>query len=124
MDVDAHVDMDVMSPIQEAIARITDLASVLMSHGNTDIYTFTYEQLLRSVRSRGDVDPTWVPASQQAQYEYRWAVEGGSEDIYGPYSREEVLAWYGAHYFGEEGEKIRIRKVGDNNWHEWDEVIF
>jgi len=64
-----------IAPIQDNITRITDLASILMSHGNTDIYSAPYEQLLRSIRATGKVSPDWVPASQQVQYEYRWTLQ-------------------------------------------------
>ena len=127
MEVDAPNNL-VSSPVQEAITRITDLASTLMSHGNIDIYSMTYEELLRSVRK--GLGSEWVPPSQNAQYEYQWAVSGdggGAEQnaqIYGPYKLDGMKSWYGANYFGEGGEKIRIRKVGQNNWHEWDEIVF
>ena len=117
------------APFQGYITRITDLASTLMSHGNTDIYSAPYEQLLRSVRAAGKVSSDWVPASQQVQYEYRWALpeQTLSQDqpqVYGPYQHEEMLAWHGAKYFGDEGEKVRVRKLGENGWHEWDDIMF
>ncbi|KAF8509060.1 hypothetical protein BU17DRAFT_56432 [Hysterangium stoloniferum] len=141
MDVDSSAPITATTrapaPIQDSITRITDLASILMSQGNTDIYSATYEQLLRSVRSGGTVAQDWVPPSQNAQFEYRWAVHGeygsalpaddaghGPPQIYGPYKTEEMQAWHGAKYFGDEGEKVRVRKVGENNWHEWDDVMF
>ncbi|KAF8580182.1 hypothetical protein K439DRAFT_1619998 [Ramaria rubella] len=117
--------------IQDSITRITDLASILMSQGNTDIYSSQYEQLLRSVRAAANVPPDWVPPSQNVQYEYRWALPEQDQNqdeeqpqVYGPYQPEEMLAWHGAKYFGDEGEKVRVRKLGENGWHEWDELMF
>lgn len=117
------------SSIQDSITRITDLASILMSLGNTDIYSSQYEQLLRSIRAAAVVPPDWVPPSQSVQYEFRWVSpdQNGSEDrgqVYGPYQPEEMLTWHEAKYFGDEGEKVRVRKLGDNDWHDWDELMF
>ena len=129
-----EVDKTVSSPastssIQDSITRITDLASILMSLGNTDIYSSQYEQLLRSVRAAAVVPPDWVPPSQNVQYEFRWVSsdQDGGEDraqVYGPYQPEEMLTWHGAKYFGDEGENVRVRKLGENGWHHWDEIMF
>lgn len=126
------VDQPSSSPIQDAINRITTLGSILMSHGNIDIYSWTYEQLLRSVRAAGDVGPDWIPQSHDAIYEYKWAAiddSVGAENqsnpqVYGPYKEEELLSWYDADYFGDAGEKIRVRRIRENEWRSWDEVIF
>ncbi|KIJ37277.1 hypothetical protein M422DRAFT_231923 [Sphaerobolus stellatus SS14] len=125
MEVDAAAQAannSAISPIQESITRITDLASTLMAQ-NTDIYSTTYEELLRSVRKQ--IGSDWTP--QPPEYEYQWAVSSETDQnsqIYGPYKLDDMKSWYGANYFGEDGEKIRVRKVGDNNWHGWDDVVF
>lgn len=135
MDVDQPSPHSVENTIQDTISRITSLASILMSHGNIDIYSWTYEQLLRSVRGAGKVQPDWVPPSHSAIYEYKWAAiddsGGGGGDgnqlnpqIYGPYREEELLSWYSASYFGDAGEKIQLRRIGENGWSSWDEVMF
>ncbi|GJJ10585.1 hypothetical protein Clacol_004812 [Clathrus columnatus] len=141
MDVDQALQTSpsLENKIQDAIGRITSLSSILMSHGNIDIYSWTYEQLLRSVRAAGNVEPDWVPPNHSAIYEYRWAVNDSGEtnqngeshdhvppqvQVYGPYREEELLSWYNANYFGDGGEKIRLRRTGENEWWSWDEVIF
>lgn len=130
MEIDQkHSSAASKSHIQDTITRITDLASVLMSLGNTDIYSSQYEQLLHSVRAAAVVPPDWVPQNQSVQYEYCWVLpdQDVSEDraqVYGPYQPEEMLTWHGAKYFGDDGEKVRVRKLGENGWHEWDELIY
>ncbi|KAH8107001.1 hypothetical protein BXZ70DRAFT_915996 [Cristinia sonorae] len=113
--------------IKTDIDEITHLASLLMSFGDTDVYNKTYEELVRSVRSSGNVDQSWVPPSADVQYEYVWDVPGttsGQEgQVFGPYSEEEMRTWYKASYFGSVGEKIKIRTVGSNDWGTWDDVV-
>ena len=50
------------------IEKLTNLASNLLSLGDVDIYNKTYEHLLRSVRSAGNVEPDWVPPPTQYRY--------------------------------------------------------
>ena len=107
------------------IDHITHLASTLMSLGETDIYSKTYEELVRAVRSSGKVDKDWVPPSADIKYEYKWDVPGSTgEDgqIFGPFSEEEMQAWHKAQYFGVAGEKIKIRKQG-GDWGSWDDIV-
>jgi len=103
------------------IDLITHLASTLMSLGDTDIYSKEYEQLVRSVRASGQVDSSWEPPSADVKYEYKWAVSDTGE-TFGPFSEEEMKAWYGAAYFGSVGEKVKVRPVG-GSWGDWDDVI-
>jgi len=49
-----------------------------MSLGDTDIYSRIYEELVRSIRSAGKVDQSWVPTSADVKYEYKWDVPGAS----------------------------------------------
>ena len=35
-----------------------------------------------------------------------------------------MFTWHGAKYFGDDGEKVRVEKLGENGWHEWDELMF
>ncbi|KAJ3490223.1 hypothetical protein NLI96_g1578 [Meripilus lineatus] len=107
------------------IDTITHLASLLMSLGETDVYSKTYEELVRSVRSAGKVDRSWVPPSADVKYEYKWDVPGATAEegqIFGPYSEEEMRSWYKASYFGAAGEKIKIRPV-EGEWGDWDDVV-
>lgn len=105
------------------IDRITHLASTLMSLGDTDIYSKTYEELVRSVRSSGKVDQSWIPPSADVRYEYKWDVPGAEDgQVFGPFSEEEMKGWFQAAYFGVAGEKVKARKVG-GEWGSWDEVV-
>lgn len=109
------------------IERLTDLASKLMSLGDVDIYNKTYEHILRSVRSAGNVEPDWIPP--KVQYEYKWDVpeaptqgDGREPQVFGPFSEEEMNAWREANYFGPSGEKVKVRVVG-GDWGGWDDIV-
>jgi len=107
------------------VEQLTHLASTLLSLGDTDIYSRTYEELVRSVRSAGNVDPSWVPPSADVKYEYKWDVPGstGTEgQVFGPYSEEDMLSWYKASYFGLTGEKVKVRPVG-GEWGSWSDCL-
>lgn len=105
------------------IDLITHLASNLMSLGDIDIYSKTYEELVRSVRSSGEVPPDWIPLSADTKYEYKWNVpEQVSNDTFGPFGEEEMKGWFKASYFGQFGEKVKVRIVG-SEWGDWDDVI-
>ncbi|KAH9483920.1 LIN1-like protein [Psilocybe cubensis] len=106
------------------IETITHLASSLMSMGETDVYSQTYEELVRSVRSSGNVDSSWEPPSADIKYEYKWATPeaGQPDEIFGPFSEEEIRSWYNASYFGTVGEKVKVRRVG-GTWGDWDDVV-
>ncbi|KAH9935028.1 uncharacterized protein B0H18DRAFT_1082743 [Fomitopsis serialis] len=74
----------------------------------------TYEELVRSVRSSGNVDPSWVPPSADVKFEYKWAVpdsSGQDGQVFGPFGEEELQVWFKAGYFGTAGEKVQVRKV-------------
>ncbi|KAJ7905606.1 hypothetical protein B0H14DRAFT_2426061 [Mycena olivaceomarginata] len=122
MTVDKTADKSADLP--SAIERITHLASTIMSLGDTDIYSKTFEELVRSVRSSGLVDPSWVPPSNDKQYEYRWRVEGAGQpgEVFGPFGKEDMGAWHKASYFGSVGEKVQVRETG-GEWGDWDNVL-
>ena len=92
-----------------------------MSLGDTEIYSKTYEQVVRSVRSSGDVEPTWEPPSADVKYEYKW-VEGADDQTFGPFGEEELNTWFKAAYFGSMGEQVKVRKVG-GEWGDWDQIV-
>ena len=95
-----------------------------MSLGETDVYSKTYEELVRSVRSAGKVDRSWEPPSADVKYEYKWDISGASAadgQVFGPYSEEEMQSWFKASYFGVAGEKIKVRSV-DGERGSWDDV--
>ena len=121
------VDKDSAPKPKSDIDEITHLASMLMSMGDTDIYNKTYEELVRSVRSAGIVDQSWVPPSADVRYEYVWDVPGvtpGQEgQVFGPYSEDDMQTWFKASYFGTAGEKIKVRTVGSSEWGTWDDVV-
>lgn len=107
------------------VERLTHLASTLLSLGDTDIYSRTYEELVRSVRSAGNVDRSWVPLSADVKYEYKWDVPdstGEQGQVFGPYSEEEMQSWYKASYFGLTGEKVKVRPVG-GDWGPWSDCL-
>ena len=106
------------------VEQITHLASTLMSLGDADIYSKTYEELVRSIRRSGKVGEDWVAPSADVKYEYKWdAPEAGDDgQIFGPFSEEEMQAWHEASYFGVAGEKVKVRKVG-GEWGSWAEVV-
>ncbi|KIM58841.1 hypothetical protein SCLCIDRAFT_81458, partial [Scleroderma citrinum Foug A] len=105
------------------IDLITHLASNLMSLGDVDIYSKTYEELVRSVRSSGEVPPDWMPPSADTKYEYKWNVpEQESHDTFGPFGEEEMKGWFKASYFGQFGEKVKVRIIG-GEWGDWDDVV-
>ncbi|KAI0374889.1 hypothetical protein BV20DRAFT_1110713 [Pilatotrama ljubarskyi] len=118
------MDVDKSPKAPSEIDHITHLASTLMSLGDTDIYSKTYEELVRSVRASGKVDANWVPPSADVKYEYKWDVPeaGDAGQVFGPFSEEEMQAWYSAAYFGPSGEKVKVRKVG-GEWGSWSEVV-
>ncbi|KAH9951476.1 hypothetical protein B0H21DRAFT_719137 [Amylocystis lapponica] len=119
------MEVDKVAVTPSEIDNITHLASLLMSLGDTDIYSKTYEELVRSVRSAGKVDQSWVPPSADAKYEYRWDVPGATAQegqVFGPFSEDEMHSWFRAAYFGTVGEKVQVRKVG-GEWGSWDDIV-
>lgn len=119
------VDKDIKAP--SIIEQITHLASNIMSLGDTDIYSKTYEELVRTVRSSGIVDPSWIPPSADMQYEYKWDVPGNvpagqAEEAFGPFAEDEMKSWFKALYFGMTGEKVKVREAG-GKWGDWDDVL-
>jgi CD2 antigen cytoplasmic tail-binding protein 2 len=118
--VDVNKDTKGFSPIE----HVTHLASMLMSVGDVDVYSKTYEELVRSVRASGKVPPDWDPPSADVRYEYKWDVPGAAagDQVFGPYSEDEMKAWHKAAYFGANAEKVKVRTVG-GQWGSWDDVV-
>jgi CD2 antigen cytoplasmic tail-binding protein 2 len=116
------VDKGIKAP--STIEQITHLASNIMSLGDTDIYSKTYEELVRDVRSSGKVDPSWVPPSADVKYEYKWDVPGAGQagEAFGPFTEDEMKSWFKASYFGAMGEKVKVREAG-GKWGDWDDVL-
>ncbi|KDN51712.1 hypothetical protein RSAG8_00260, partial [Rhizoctonia solani AG-8 WAC10335] len=123
-------------PEENPVTRVTALASTLMSLGEADVYEETYEKMLRLVRRSGIVPADWdphppPPQTPDTKYEYRWAPDyvaasGGqasADAVYGPYGGTEMGAWKTALYFGDDAERIQVRRVGDNDWGSWNTVF-
>jgi CD2 antigen cytoplasmic tail-binding protein 2 len=107
------------------IDHVTHLASNIMALGDTDIYSKTYEELVRAVRSTGAVEPSWAPPSADVKYEYKWDIPGAAEpngETFGPFSEDEMKTWYKAAYFGTAGEKVKLRVIG-GEWRDWDDLV-
>lgn len=117
-----NVDKTTKTP--SVIETITHLASNIMSLGETDIYSKTYEELVRAVRASGNVDASWEPPSADLQYEYKWDVPNSAQttDTFGPFGEEEMKAWMQASYFGLGGEKVKVRQLG-GEWGDWDDIV-
>jgi len=106
------------------IETITHLASNIMALGEPDIYSKTYEELVRFVRSSGSVDASWVPPSADVRYEYKWNIPSAAQvgEVFGPFSEDEMKAWMKASYFGPSGEKVKVRQTA-GEWGDWDDVV-
>ena len=114
-----------MAKTSSDVEQLTHHASTLLSLGDTDIYSRTYEEIVRSVRSAGKVGPSWVPPSADVKYEYKWDVPGstcGEGQVFGPYNEDEMLSWFKASYFGLTGEKVKVRPVG-GEWGSWSDCL-
>ncbi|KAH7104536.1 hypothetical protein BKA62DRAFT_692559 [Auriculariales sp. MPI-PUGE-AT-0066] len=108
------------SQVELDIEKITEHASALMVD-NVDIYTTTYEELLRSVRRSKIVPDDWKPPETIQKFEYRW--KGGDGSKFGPFTVEEMNAWNEADYFGIRAEKIELCKIGTEFWAGWNEIV-
>ncbi|SJL00564.1 uncharacterized protein ARMOST_03877 [Armillaria ostoyae] len=117
-----HVDKKPSAPSD--IELITHLASNIMTLGDVDIYSKTYEELVRTVRSSRFVDASWEPPSADKKYEYKWDAPGSgqTDQTFGPFGEEEMRSWYKALYFGAAGEKVKVREVG-GEWKDWDDAL-
>ena len=94
-----------------------------MGLGDIDIYSKTFEELVRDVRRSGLVDQNWEPSSADVKFEYKWDVrETDDSQTFGPFSEEEMQSWFKASYFGPSGEKVKIRPVG-GEWVGWSDIF-
>ena len=109
------------APPLSDIDRITTISSKLLP-SFPEIYSTTYEAILRSVRRSQAVPGDWVPP--KPKFEYKWTVEAATtHDVNGPFTEEEVRTWFSAGYFGDSGERIALRVVGTEEWKGWDEAF-
>ncbi|KAF5315536.1 hypothetical protein D9611_004775 [Ephemerocybe angulata] len=123
-EVAMSVDKESIPPTD--IELITDLASQLMSLGDSDAYSKTYEEIVRHVRSSGDVEPSWEPPSADVKYEYCWDKPGSgqTDQVFGPFSEDDMKSWYKAAYFGQYGEQVKVRPAGgEGEWGDWSDII-
>lgn len=121
---DGTMNVDKQPHTPTDIEAITELASKLMSLGDVDVYSKTYEELVRHVRTAGNVESNWEPPSADVKYEYRWEKPGSgqTDQVFGPFSEEDMKSWFKAAYFGTHGEQVKVRPVG-GEWGDWDDVI-
>ncbi|KAG6837297.1 hypothetical protein H0H93_011899 [Arthromyces matolae] len=112
------------SKVPAQIETITHLASNIMELGDTDIYSKTYEELVRAVRSSGKVESSWEPPSADVRYEYKWDMPNATQtdEVFGPFSEEEMKTWMKASWFGPAGENVKVR-AADGQWGDWDDVF-
>ncbi|KAG8884453.1 hypothetical protein FRB97_004227 [Tulasnella sp. 331] len=142
MDVDAGSADPAQHPENSAIERVTALASTLMAMGELHVYEETHRTLVHSVKEAGLVSRDWVPPSAAPppqpppppesliKYQYRWSPEylatttGGAkpDEVFGPYGKDELAAWKNASFFGPAGDRIQLRRLGDEAWSDWDVV--
>lgn len=109
------------APPLSDIDRITTISSKLLP-SFPEIYSTTYEAILRSVRRSQAVPGDWVPP--KPKFEYKWTVEAATtHGVNGPFTEEEVRTWFSAGYFGDSGERIALRVVGTEEWKGWDEAF-
>jgi CD2 antigen cytoplasmic tail-binding protein 2 len=118
------MDVDPANKSFSPIEHVTHIASMLMSVGDTEVYSRTYEELVRSVRASGVVPPEWEPPSADVRYEYKWAVPDSTApgQVFGPYGEDDMKAWLKAAYFGPDAEKVQVR-VLDGEWGAWNDVV-
>ena len=118
------MDIDKSQKAPSDVEKITGLASLLMSFGDADAYSRTYEELVRNVRASSLVDADWQPPSADIKYEYKWAspTAGETTEVFGPFAEEEIKSWYNASYFGSSGENVLVRQVG-GEWGLWQDVV-
>ena len=103
------------------IDKVTTISSKLLP-SLPEIYSTTYEAILRSVRRSQAVPGDWVPP--KPKFEYKWTVEAATtHGVNGPFTEEEIRTWFSAGYFGDSGERIALRVVGTEEWKGWDEVF-
>lgn len=136
--------------IKESLDQVTALSSELMSrHGLMSIYDETYESLVQDVRKSGLVRQTWDPAASKEQesnrdtglqvgdapskFRYKWsphylaASEGegmSSEQVFGPFTEQELRKWKEDGYFGSDGENILVSSDdASTHWQSWNDMF-
>ncbi|KAJ3043249.1 hypothetical protein HDV00_005569 [Rhizophlyctis rosea] len=107
---------------RQAVEQLTALSDKLMSLGQFDFQSLTYEQIVRNLRRAELLDDSWqpgdaVPDSRSAPtsaldtlWEYKWGEE--SEELFGPYTGQEMRAWNEQGFFNEGGALVRQVKAG------------
>ncbi|RHZ71237.1 hypothetical protein Glove_261g80 [Diversispora epigaea] len=103
---------------KKLIERLTDLSVMAMNYFN--VYEDTWEQILRKLKRDGSVPEDWMPPSDEnqdnnkIQWEYKWTDDSGGDvnEIYGPFSGDDMKAWKDQGYFV---NGVMVRKVGSGN---------
>lgn len=96
---------------RKIIDQITALADQMMAIGDFGIYDETYEAVLRYLRRNGSVPLDWIPGKVDVttRWEYRWAGSGETDEVYGPFSQQQMQEWQSQGFFA---NGIEARKVG------------
>lgn len=102
---------------KKLIERLTDLSVMAMNYFN--VYEDTWEQILRKLKRDGSVPEDWIPPSDESQekntqWEYKWTDDSGgnANEVYGPFSGEDMKAWKDQGYFS---NGVVVREVGSGN---------
>ncbi|KAJ2956662.1 hypothetical protein NQZ79_g7508 [Umbelopsis isabellina] len=85
---------------RQTIDRITGLADQMMALGDFGIYDETFESILRHLRRSGVVATDWMPGVKTGpQWEYRWAGSSDTDEVFGPFSSEQMQDWQTQGFF-------------------------
>lgn len=85
---------------RQTIDRITGLADQMMALGDFGIYDETFESILRHLRRSGVVAIDWMPGVKTGpQWEYRWAGSSDTDEVFGPFSSEQMQDWQTQGFF-------------------------
>ncbi|CAG8438774.1 16933_t:CDS:2 [Funneliformis mosseae] len=122
---------------KKQIEILTDLSDKMMALGHFNVYDDTWEQILRNLKREKAVPEDWIPGNfeeekeaendslntpfddfsssiattQQLYWEYKWTdtSDANSNDIYGPFSGEDMKAWNDQGFFA---QGVLVRKAG------------
>ncbi|CAI2181981.1 3301_t:CDS:1 [Funneliformis geosporum] len=125
---------------KKQIEILTDLSDKMMALGHFNVYDDTWEQILRNLKREKAVPEDWIPVNfeeekeaendslntpfdefssniattQQLYWEYKWidSSDANSNDIYGPFSGEDMKAWNDQGFFA---QGVLVRKAGSED---------
>ncbi|ORY78640.1 hypothetical protein BCR37DRAFT_394577 [Protomyces lactucae-debilis] len=113
----ATIKTDTEQQAAHAIERLTLLASKLMGRMPLDLYELEREGLTRAYqRETGEIlaeqpSRTLIQYEElDKQYEFRYQ---GTEEVYGPYGKDDLLAWQEEGQFAEHACEVRLMGTED-----------